>query len=664
ITGTPTTAFDGTVTIKVTDAQSKEASHDFTLRVDPADLSVTTSVLKAGKVGEDYGQTQTLSASGGVAPYTWSASGLPDGLRVEGNLITGTPTTAFDGTVTIKVTDAQSKEASHDFTLRVDPADLSVTTSVLKAGKVGEDYGQTQTLSASGGVAPYTWSASGLPDGLRVEGNLITGTPTTAFDGTVTIKVTDAQSKEASHDFTLRVDPADLPEAQSFTLNVQAGKTASIDLTTGAVRGPFTDANIVDAPDSDVGHAQINRKGSAFILSFTASVFYSGKSELKYTLSNAYGVSKPAVVVLNVIARPDPSKDPEVIGLINAQAQTAVRLGTGQMANFQRRLEYLHDEGECRQSSINLSLEGSNGQVRLGSGAIADSNAATGSANGCGTFQQKLAMWTDGQINFGRTDNDDLEQKYTSTAVSGGVDYRFSPSFVGGVGFGYGRDTTDIGAHNTQNKGRLFALSAYSSYHTRNGLFLDTLMGFGWLNFDSDRYVSATGGRAFGTRKGTQLYGSVAVGYQYRNERWSLSPYLRTDIMQTTMDRFSEMGADDFNLTYGAQKLKSLSVTIGASFNYKIPFEKFVLTPRTRLEFTHDFSGSNQARIGYVDMGGILPYSVDIDPMKSDRLALEAGLDVATYNNWTLGMSYGTRFSPDAKSMQHGFRWKVSKRFD
>jgi hypothetical protein len=53
---------------------------------------------------------------------------------------------------------------------------LSLTTSSLPAATVGTAY--SAPLAASGGTAPYTFSATGLPGGLSVSGDTISGTPT------------------------------------------------------------------------------------------------------------------------------------------------------------------------------------------------------------------------------------------------------------------------------------------------------------------------------------------------------------------------------------------------------------------------------------------------------------------------------------------------------
>ncbi len=72
-------------------------------------------------------------------------------------------------------------------------------------------------LSATGGQSPYTWSATGLPDGLKISyhGGSIYGTPTTVGTWTVTVTVTDDDqaTASASFDFTIS-EPKHLTIAQ------------------------------------------------------------------------------------------------------------------------------------------------------------------------------------------------------------------------------------------------------------------------------------------------------------------------------------------------------------------------------------------------------------------------------------------------------------------
>jgi len=94
-------------------------------------------------------------------------------------------------------------------TARVYPtivAPLTVTTTSLSAATVGQSY--TTTLAASGGVAPYTWSAASVPPGLSLSNTgTLTGTPTAPGYGTQTItgQVTDSGGQTQTVSLTLSV---------------------------------------------------------------------------------------------------------------------------------------------------------------------------------------------------------------------------------------------------------------------------------------------------------------------------------------------------------------------------------------------------------------------------------------------------------------------------
>jgi sugar lactone lactonase YvrE len=75
---------------------------------------------------------------------------------------------------------------------------LEVTTTWIPPATVGQTY--QQQVAASGGVPPYRWSGSGLPEGLglTVTSGTISGTPTTPGDANLTVEATDAVGTVAS----------------------------------------------------------------------------------------------------------------------------------------------------------------------------------------------------------------------------------------------------------------------------------------------------------------------------------------------------------------------------------------------------------------------------------------------------------------------------------
>src|SRR5262249_45647795 len=159
--------------------------------------TITTPSLTSGVVGFLY--NQTLSAKDGTVPYSWSASGLPPGLRMDSStgVISGTPTMAGDSNVVVLVTDSSlpsTLTGTKAYTLTIAPPPLSISTASLNSGAFGLTY--SQRLEASGGNAPYTWSAVGLPDGLGVNSatGLISGAPGVAGAFTVVVTVSDSSN--------------------------------------------------------------------------------------------------------------------------------------------------------------------------------------------------------------------------------------------------------------------------------------------------------------------------------------------------------------------------------------------------------------------------------------------------------------------------------------
>jgi hypothetical protein len=203
----------------------------------------TTSPLPAGTAGAAY--NQTLAASGGTAPYTWTVaagSSLPAGLALSSaGVISGTPTAAGTVNANITVTDAAAATASKVLSITVNPAGaaLSITTASLPAAIVGTAY--NQTLAATGGTGAYTWSvfAGTLPVGLSLNSTsgVISGTPTPAGTSSVTFRVTDAAATTANAALSIAVNPAGASVPAAPVGVVATGGTNSVSISWPAVTG-------------------------------------------------------------------------------------------------------------------------------------------------------------------------------------------------------------------------------------------------------------------------------------------------------------------------------------------------------------------------------------------------------------------------------------------
>jgi hypothetical protein len=166
----------------------------------PPILRITSNAMPSGVVGTSYNAQQT--ASGGVAPYSYAATGLPAGLVINSatGAITGTPTTAGGPTsVVVTVTDSTAptrqtaSTSGLQITITSGAQPLTITNNAFPNGAVGTGYSFGQT--ASGGAGPYAYTSTPLPAGLSINPStgMISGTPTAAVAASaVTVTVTDS----------------------------------------------------------------------------------------------------------------------------------------------------------------------------------------------------------------------------------------------------------------------------------------------------------------------------------------------------------------------------------------------------------------------------------------------------------------------------------------
>jgi len=168
-----------------TDSTMDIGAFEYDSGAPPPELQITTTSLPNGAVNTAY--SETLAATGGVTPYTWSviSGSLPSGLSLASStgLISGTPTSSGTSNFTVQVTDSQDPADTDtqalSITIDPEPEPPTITTTSLPDGTKNQPY--SQTVQATGGTTPYTWSivSGSLPKGLSLNSSTgeISGKP-------------------------------------------------------------------------------------------------------------------------------------------------------------------------------------------------------------------------------------------------------------------------------------------------------------------------------------------------------------------------------------------------------------------------------------------------------------------------------------------------------
>nr|WP_099206288.1 putative Ig domain-containing protein [Xanthomonas citri] len=224
LSGTPTAAGTFTFTLTVSDSTpspAAQASRSYSLSIAAPQVVVAPTTLSGATRGTAY--SQTLSASGGTAAYTYAitSGALPAGITLASNgTLSGTAMVEGTFNFTVQATDANSFTGTQAYSLTVAGPNLVLPASALPAGTAGQAYAAAIT-PATGGTAPYSYSvtAGALPGGVVLDAATggLSGTPTVSGTFTFTLTVTDSTpspAAQASRSYSLTINAATLVLAQ------------------------------------------------------------------------------------------------------------------------------------------------------------------------------------------------------------------------------------------------------------------------------------------------------------------------------------------------------------------------------------------------------------------------------------------------------------------
>jgi Putative Ig domain len=183
------------------------------ITIDPASsLAITTANVFSWTVYHP-GYLQSITATGGSTPYTFSSTGtLPTGLMLStAGVISGTPTAIGVYKFAVYATDAAGDMACQAYSVVVNPA-LAITTIQLPGGEVNVTYSQTISALGGTGSSTFTTSTGTLPPGLTLStGGVLSGMPTAAGTFTFTVTATDQAGSSASYTYTVLIYPNPVP---------------------------------------------------------------------------------------------------------------------------------------------------------------------------------------------------------------------------------------------------------------------------------------------------------------------------------------------------------------------------------------------------------------------------------------------------------------------
>ncbi|MFC5345246.1 IPT/TIG domain-containing protein [Brevundimonas staleyi] len=493
-----------------------------------------------------------------------------------------------------------------------------------------------------------------------------------------------------------------VPAAQALTARTLQGRAVVTRISDGA-GGPFTAAAVVSVSPTTAGVATIANTGGAYDLTFAPTGAFAGEAVVTFSLANAFGTTNGVLTVM-VEARADPGLNPDVRGAASGQVAAARRFTDAQVGNFQRRLQDLRNGTNASSNDLGLNLGfGMNDDMRdprtalrqrLGMGSSRQNVSALdpdrerelltaeiwaararagdvpvedsvetmnfGSAGESPVSRAgALGFWTAGMVDWGRQDaSGQRDTRFTTQGVSGGLDLRLDDRLIVGGGLGYGEDRSRIGESGAATDGQAITGALYASWRPTRSLYLESVLGFADLRFDTRRRTSAMdggpSGQVEGERSGDIRFASLSVGQMVQNGGLSGDVYGRLDARQMRLDAFTETGGGLSSLTWDALSQDSLSANLGASLRWSLPTRRHGLfLPSIRLEWSHELKDIGLQGVRYADWAASPTYLVPLDAWSRESLNLNLGVEWTLSDRLALSLGYRAMVG-DASSSQGG----------
>ena len=190
----PTATGSYQVNVTVTDSLGQLATSGNLTYVVYPDLSVTAPSPNRSVVETGGSVTFTVHPTGGLAPYTYSWSGLPTPcVEMTGPSPTCQPTSSGAYSIALDLGDSNGYRVvspSLGYTVEVGPSPSTPTATPTGSVDVGQPV--TFTTSVTGGTGSYTYSWNGLPAGCSpVDLTQVTCKPTKSGSAVVSVSVVD-----------------------------------------------------------------------------------------------------------------------------------------------------------------------------------------------------------------------------------------------------------------------------------------------------------------------------------------------------------------------------------------------------------------------------------------------------------------------------------------
>ena len=491
----------------------------------------------------------------------------------------------------------------------------------------------------------------------------------------------------------------------TITVNPQPPSAASH--RTSTTRGQPVTIMVVDSTPDQIAVTSVSRpaNGTAAVSGTTQVVYtpradFVGEESFTYTIGNSSGESTGTVTVtvgstlstagdlvqqeslagtLQTIVNTDSASEAlqeriqgltelldqpgglelvaEALGSISpeeaaAQALNGGRISQIQVGNVNQRLVELRTGGSgFSVNGLTLRIDGQTLPGNLLASMLPFGGSGGGASGDEDIDFSRLGVFVNGQFEVGDRNTTRFQRGFSSKVYgfTAGVDYWFTRRFLMGLsaGYGYTESNTIRKGGDLEIDGTTFSL--FSSYQLTDRWYLDVVANGTYNQYSSTRniaYIDAFGpvrAAAKSDTNGWQQRYSVNSGYDFPLGALTLGLRGRMEYGQTTIDGYTERGADALNLAIDAQTVDSVTTALGGMMSYAASTAVGVFVSQFDLEWEHEFEKDSRL-IGarFAEDAGGNRFTVRTDSPDRDYLNLRTSVSAVLPHGGSAFVQYET----------------------
>ena len=187
---------------------------------------------------------------------------------------------------------------------------------------------------------------------------------------------------------------------------------------------------------------------------------------------------------------------------------------------------------------------------------------------------------------------------YNAGGFATGVDYRFDPRFLAGIGVGFSSGNQWASGFSGQGTTSSYQATLYASF-VQGAFYLDGMAGYGYSDNWMTRQIALPNlavRTAQGRTGANQFLGQVEAGYRiglHEPAALSVTPFARFQGMTNSQYGFTESGAGALSLTVAPQTTGSARSVLGAEFAGAFgPEGREKLAVQMRLGWAHEYANT------------------------------------------------------------------------